>query len=102
MVQLGMANSRMKDFFDLWVMARDFSFAGDILRDAIAATFSRRKTEIPSTVPKALTETFSKDEAKKKQWSAFCMRSGLQMHVGELAETVAALGRFVIPPLTAA
>lgn len=102
MVQLGMANSRMKDFFDLWVMARDFSFVGETLREALAATFSRRKTELPTTIPPALTDTFSKDETKRKQWSAFRTRSSLKTQIGELDEVVPALGRFLLPPLAAA
>lgn len=44
MVMLGIANSRMKDFFDLWVLARSFTFAGPVLAAAIRATFARRKT----------------------------------------------------------
>jgi hypothetical protein len=102
MVQLGMANSRMKDFFDLWIMGRVFSFDGNTLRSAIAATFSRRKTELPSTVPVALTATFSNDEAKKKQWSAFCTRGGLKDQASELQEVVKMLGGFLLPPLLAA
>jgi hypothetical protein len=102
MVQLGLANSRMKDFFDLWVMARDFSFEGDTLRKAIAATFSRRRTELPSMVPTALTGAFASDESKKKQWSAFCVRSGLKAQDGELQDVVALLSGFLVPPLSAA
>lgn len=46
MVQLGLANSRMKDYYDLWVLMREFEFDGELLRKAIAATFSRRKTPL--------------------------------------------------------
>jgi hypothetical protein len=102
MVQLGMTNSRMKDFFDLWVLARDFPFDGETLREAMAATFSRRQTALPAMVPLALTDTFSKDETKSKQWNAFRTRSGLATEVGELDETVTALGRFLLSPLAAA
>jgi hypothetical protein len=102
MVMLGMANSRMKDFFDLWVMARDFSFEGGTLHAAIRATFSRRKTDLPSTAPPALTDTFAKDDTKRKQWSAFCTRSGLKAGVRGLEEVVASMARFLLPPLSAA
>ena len=47
MVMLGRANSRMKDLYDIWVLSRNFEFKGDKLPRAIAATFARRKTEIP-------------------------------------------------------
>jgi predicted nucleotidyltransferase component of viral defense system len=102
MVQLGMANSRMKDFFDLRVMARDFVFEGETLRAAIVATFSRRKTDLPSGDPTALTAVFSEDDTKKKQWSAFCTRGGLNDQVGDLEEAVMILRGFLLPPLSAA
>ena len=54
MVALGMQNSRMKDFYDLWLMARDLSFTGEPLVKAIQATFERRKTPIPDDIPIAL------------------------------------------------
>ena len=58
MVKLGMANSRMKDFYDLWVMARRFEFSGPVLSAAIKATFERRKTAMPSSTQLALTAEF--------------------------------------------
>jgi hypothetical protein len=51
MVMLGRANTRLKDFYDIWVLARTTEFKGDRLARAIAATFARRKTEIPSELP---------------------------------------------------
>jgi hypothetical protein len=101
MVHLGMANSRMKDFHDLGVLAREFSFAGPVLRDAIAATFARRETAVPADVPVALTETFARDEVKRKQWAAFLKRSGLTDRGGELEEIIAELARFLLPPMSA-
>ena len=61
LVKLGMVNSRMKDFFDLAILARSFSFVGAVLRDAIAATFQRRETVIPTELPITLTDSFAKD-----------------------------------------
>jgi predicted nucleotidyltransferase component of viral defense system len=71
MVMLGRANSRMKDFYDIWVLSRHFDFKGDRLPRAIAATFARRKTEIPAELPDALTSAFAADPAKIQQWNAF-------------------------------
>jgi hypothetical protein len=102
MVKLGFTNSRMKDFYDLAVMARTFSFTGSLLRDAIAATFARRGTALPTVPPVALTEAFAKDGAKHKQWSAFRTRSGLVGKVGGLGEVVAELTAFLTAPLAAA
>jgi len=55
LVSLGIRNSRMKDFFDLWIMAKTFDFDGSILAAAIGATFARRQTAIPSEKPVAFT-----------------------------------------------
>ncbi|MGH8516480.1 MAG: nucleotidyl transferase AbiEii/AbiGii toxin family protein, partial [Panacagrimonas sp.] len=56
MVQLGRANSRMKDFYDIWLLAKSYNFEGDRLPRAIAATFARRGTPIPNAIPDALTD----------------------------------------------
>jgi predicted nucleotidyltransferase component of viral defense system len=101
MVQLGMANSRMKDFYDVAVLARDFDFEGDLLIRAIRATFERRKTSLPTTLPVSLTTTFADDQMKKTQWSGFVRKAGIR-DAGSLAETVAAVGAFIQRPLRAA
>ncbi len=102
LVKLGMANSRIKDFYDLYVMAQTFPFQGTVLRNAIAATFGRRGTAIPTQAPVALTDSLAKDETKRKQWSAFLGRSGLTAKGGELREIIEKLATFLVPPMTAA
>jgi hypothetical protein len=99
MVILGMANSRMKDFFDLSVLAREFEFRGSILCQAIGATFERRGTEIPAE-PVALTAAFTGDGAKQAQWKAFLRRSGLDGSL-DLATVVTVLREFLLHPLDA-
>jgi predicted nucleotidyltransferase component of viral defense system len=66
LVKLGIVNTRMKDFYDLWKLSRDFDFDGALLRNAIKATFKRRGTEVPSDTPLALTHEFSGDVQKTK------------------------------------
>ena len=102
LVKLGMANSRMKDFFDLAVLARSFGFWGPVLRDAIAATFQRRGTAIPTELPLALTDAFAKDGAKREQWKAFASRSGLASKAGDLEQVLAELNAFLVGPMMAA
>ena len=102
LVKLGMANSRMKDFFDLAVLGRSFAFSGPVLRDAIVATFRRRGTAFPTVVPVALTDSFAKDGAKLTQWKAFVGRNGLEGRVGDLVQVVGELAEFLGPPLIAA
>jgi hypothetical protein len=77
MVALGMANSRMKDFYDLWTLATKFPFEGRVLTDAVRATFTRRRTLLPTDEPLALTVVFAGDAAKQVQWRAFLRRNGL-------------------------
>ncbi|MBU4174904.1 MAG: nucleotidyl transferase AbiEii/AbiGii toxin family protein [Actinobacteria bacterium] len=102
MVILGIANSRMKDFYDLYVLARDFEFNGATLTRAIKATFTRRGTGIPSETPLALTEEFGQDDMKSVQWKAFIRKSGLEQGVPELLDVLSHLREFLLPPLGAA
>ncbi len=101
MVQLGMANSRMKDFYDVAVLGRIFDFDGTLLARAIRATFERRKTPLPVTVPVALTAEFAEDSTKKTQWSGFTRKAGIR-GAGSLAETIAAVRALVEAPLDSA
>ncbi len=96
MVMLGQANSRMKDFYDLAVIARRTELDGATLAAAIAATFARRKTSLPTEHPLALTSQFSQDLAKQRQWRAFLNKSRLT--AGGLADTVALLNLLLWPP----
>lgn len=102
MVMLGIANSRMKDFFDLLTLCRRFEFEGEIVRRAIQATFERRKTNIPSSLPLALTEQFSQDRLKSIQWNAFLKKSGLSGEDMSLSELAGHLADFLMPPALAA
>jgi predicted nucleotidyltransferase component of viral defense system len=101
MVILGIANSRMKDFYDVYVLARDFTFDGAILTRAIKATFRRRKTEIPAESPLALTEEFGRDGTKTIQWNAFVRKSGLEQEIPELLKVLPQLREFLLPILKA-
>lgn len=71
MVDLDLANSRMKDFYDIWFLSKNRSFEGETLKHAIQQTFHRRKTELPDEYPTALTTEFSLNEDKVIQWNAF-------------------------------
>jgi predicted nucleotidyltransferase component of viral defense system len=95
MVNLGRANSRMKDFYDIWILARSHEFDGVRLARAIAATFARRKTGIPSERPDALTPAFAEDQTKQRQWTAFL--EDVAITPGTLAEVVEDLATFLMP-----
>jgi hypothetical protein len=76
MVILGIANSRMKDFYDLYTLTNRFEFDGAVLCNAIQATFARRKTAIPCETPIALGNEFIENNAKLVQWKAFVRKIG--------------------------
>lgn len=100
MVMLGMANSRMKDFFDLWLLAENFEFDGDLLARAVQATFERRRTPLPDTIPIALTAEFYSDDSKQKQWKAFVSKGGLAVPP-PFSDLVNGLNAFLLPPVNA-
>ena len=97
MVALGIANSRMKDFFDVWVLANRFEFDGPSLSRAIHATFRRRKTPLPTEPPLALTPTFGTDTGKTKQWAAFIKRGKLDVSGATLEDVCRFLHGFLMP-----
>ena len=85
-ISLGMANSRMKDYFDLWVILRDAQLDQEILVQALEATLNRRGTKKPSGVPIGLSVQFSSDRQKNIQWAAFVKRN--QLKAVSLEQTV--------------
>lgn len=100
LASLGIANSRMKDYFDLWVLSKQSDFHGDTLRQAVHATFDRRGTPLTGNAPLGLTEAFAMDIQKKTQWQAFLRKNGLDSL--ELSEVVAELHAFIMPAAVAA
>jgi hypothetical protein len=92
---LGMANSRMKDYFDLYTLARYMDFDGETLGRAIIATFERRRTAVSNFAPIGLTDTFAKDTQKQTQWQAFLRKNGIESV--SLGEAVSVLATFLLP-----
>ena len=89
MVALGRANSRMKDYYDVWMLMSTFALDLERLNRAIKATFARRNTAIPALVPDGLSDAFATDPAKQKQWDAFA--SNLAGEFPELRVVVAGI-----------
>ena len=102
MVTLGERNSRMKDYFDVWLLSRRFDFHGSLLAQAISATFARRKTEIPSAIPVGLGVNFADDTVKKTQWRAFWRKVVRTEPIPDFKDVVAIAREFLIPAATAA
>jgi hypothetical protein len=97
MVKLGIANTRMKDFHDLYSLSRLFSFEGQVLCEAIVRTFERRKTKLPSAPPTAFTAEFFEDESKQRQWAAFNAKNKLYIEAVPLKTVVGDIEQFLMP-----
>jgi hypothetical protein len=95
-VTLGMANTRMKDYFDLWFLAAYADIDGATLLRAVQATFSRRRTEVPKSAPMGLADAFVSSPIKQQQWRAFLSKNKLA--APDLAEVIARLRRLFSLP----
>ena len=100
MVKLALLNSRMKDFFDIWLLCREYAFDGKTLAMAIRKTFAHRKTAI-STEPDAFTPAFAGAPGKQAQWRGFIRRDLLQSAPENFAEVVQAIKNFLQPVVQA-
>lgn len=98
MVSLGQLNSRMKDFFDLWILAQTQNFEGRVVAEAISRTFARRETEVV-TDPVCFTDHFASDPAKVVQWAAFVRNGMLTNAPAHFSQVVAAVRTFLSPML---
>lgn len=96
MVKLGILNSRLKDFFDIWFLSRQFDFGGRSLRMALEKTFSTRKTEIPHR-PDSQLSRFSQDPEKQKQWRGFLRRNRLEQVPDHFPKVTRMISTFLRP-----
>lgn len=94
-VALGLANSRMKDFYDLFALSELFTFDSARLAKAVEATFERRQTAMPDDMPTGLSDDFASDPDKRRQWSAFVRRASLSVDAPALAEVIERLRFFL-------
>jgi len=102
MVHLDLQNSRMKDFYDIWILSRTLAFSGPALSQAIRATFDRRQTSVPIVPPAALTAEFYSQPVHLRQWAAFVRRIGEAALSNEFSQVVADLAQFLMPAAKAA
>jgi hypothetical protein len=100
MLTLGVTNSRMKDFYDVHFLASRFDYEGPWLAAAVRATFERRGTPIPATVPLVLTREFLAAPDRQLQWRAFLRRGRLEVSF-DAAELAGSLQGFLVPVLAA-
>jgi len=96
MVRFGVVNSRLKDFFDIWFLSRQFDFDGETLSAAIRATFASRQSTIPA-LPVGLSTIFGEDQARARQWREFVRRNRLGSAPEEFAAVIVSVADFLTP-----
>ena len=97
-VQLGIANSRLKDFYDLWLISQTFELDGATLSAAVQRTFERRQTPMPTDVPMGLTRLYA--EEWDVRWKAFLNREHMNAAPIDLGQVLDDLRRFLVPLMT--
>ena len=100
MVKLDRMNSRMKDFYDIWLLSRSYDFDGRILSDAIRKTFETRGTKIEPDIT-AFTKEFSEDHEKSNLWNSFLEKSKLQDVPEDFPSIVKDISDFIMPVIKA-
>ena len=94
MIKLSILNSRMKDFYDIWLLSRQFDFNGGKLLRAIQLTFEQRNTVMPNEII-AFQKMFIDD--KQAQWAAFCKRLHQEYLPSDFADIVTQVASFLVP-----
>lgn len=102
LISLGTTNSRMKDFYDIWVFSRRFEFEGSTLVQAVYNTFERRATSIPASTPVALTAEFAMTSSARSYWVGFLKAAGLAGSAPEFSVMAEDISSFAMPVLDAA
>ena len=101
MIKLGHLNSRMKDFYDIWLMARQFQFSGEELSQAIRRTFEHRGTSFPKETPFFADEIYNKLSDRQQLWKAFLGKMEIKHAPDELCEIASAIESFLLEPVKA-
>ena len=97
MVSRGTVNSRMKDFYDIWLLSELFDHDFKTLRLAVMNTFERRDVSLPTTIPESFTEEFYQNKMKQTQWNAFCRKNKLQKSPESFESAVLRIRDFLQP-----
>lgn len=100
MVKLGIGNSRMKDFWDIAYLIKEFEFDGELLQRAIGATFTTRQTPLPHNLPLALTDEFAGSALVIPRWNAFIRRNRITTRTNFIS-LIGSLREFFAPVIEA-
>ena len=95
MVKLGLLNSRMKDFYDIWLMTQQMNFDGKKLAAAIKATFENRETPLPAKAPLFAKEIYDEKSGSAAMWKAFLRKKQIKTAPDSLAEVARSIEAFL-------
>ena len=101
MVKLGLLNSRMKDFYDIWLMMHQFDFSGSNLAEALKRTFEHRKTDLPKERPLFVEEIYDEKSDRQMLWKAFLRKNDIKHAPEKLAVIAKGIEEFLINSLDA-
>jgi len=101
MIKLGLLNSRMKDFYDIWIMMRRFTFDGYNLFEALKRTFGHRKTDLPTERPLFADEIYDEKSDRQILWKAFLRKNDIKQVPDKLSIIAKEIEEFLIGPLDA-
>lgn len=99
MIKLGLLNSRMKDFYDIWLMMRQFDFDGSKLVEALKRTFEHRKTPLPEKSPLFAEEIYDEKSDRQALWKAFLEKGDIKHAPEKLSVTAREIEVFLIDPI---
>lgn len=94
---LGLENTRMKDFWDLDALSRNLEFEGAELSTAVTRTFKRRRTAITAELPPPLSTRFYSDDSMSVHWDAFALRIGQRADTGSFVDVGERIMAFLRP-----
>lgn len=97
MVTRGIINSRLKDFYDLWLLSELFDHDYATLRQAVSNTFERRKVPMPTEMPQAWTPEFAANPLKTTQWTAFLRKNKTVTAPANFAVVTTRIALFIVP-----
>jgi len=101
MVKLGLLNSRMKDFYDIWLMMHQFDFEGLKLIEALRRTFAYRKTEVPEGKKLLAKEIYDEKSDRQSLWKAFLNKEDIKNAPEKLSTVAKEIEKFLYKPLNA-
>lgn len=73
-IKLGLINTRMKDFYDIWTLCRSHKLNSNTTKLAIEKVFSNRKTKLE--YPSSFSKAFYEAPATQQRWNNFLSAMG--------------------------